>query len=424
MSRSRTDNEVGSAIPGGMSVGDRENVHMECCKEIEGAVDVSVVIPCLDEEKTIGGCIRAAWEGISRAGLRGEVIVSDNGSVDRSREIARELRARVVQCEYRGYGNALRVGFAACRGRWILMGDADQSYDFSELPLFAAKIAEGYDLVMGDRLGGKIEPGAMPWMHRHVGNPVLSAILRLFFGSNVRDTHCGMRAFTRDTVARMDLRTSGMELASEMITKAVALRLRVANVPITLYRDKRDRPPHLRTFRDGWRHLRYMLMMAPDWLFIRPGALMTLVGGGVLLILTPGPFRIGNVRLDVHTMLLGMSLVILGVNLLVTGLYVKVFAYTEGFSSLDKGFTRALSRLQLEHGLAIAAMFIVTGFLGDLRFLLHWRATGFGDLNVMSGMRVAILYTTLLLVGVEVFFASFFLSMLGIDRETYRMKHE
>ncbi len=385
---------------------------------------VSVVIPCLNEEKTIAGCIEAAKRGISSAGISGEIIVSDNGSTDSSAEIARRMGAKVVSCPSKGYGKALRAGFAAARGEWILMGDADLSYDFAELPKFWEQIRNGYDLVMGTRLRGTIEKSAMPWMNRCIGNPLLSLILRVLFGAGVSDSHCGMRAFRRDALAKMTLRTAGMELASEIVIKASAAGLKITETPITLHPDGRGRPPHLRPFRDGWRHLRYMLMMAPNWLFILPGWVVTVLGALCIGLIVPGPLRIGAVTFDVHTMLLGMCLVLLGVYLVLTGLFVKVFTYTEGLGVHETGFTRAISKFRLEHGLLVSVILIVAGLAGDIAFLWKWKQLNFGDMDVQSGMRMAILYTTVLIVGVELFFASFFLSMLGISREDYIGIHD
>ena len=381
---------------------------------------VSVVIPCLDEEKTLPACIAAAQRGIVAAGVTGEVVVVDNGSSDRSVAVAEAAGARVVPCVRRGYGNALREGFAAARGRVILMGDADLSYDFEELPRFWQQIEAGHDLVMGTRLRGHIEPGAMPWLHRHVGNPVLSGVLRLLFRVPVSDAHCGLRAFTKDAVARMDLRTGGMELASEIVIKAGTARLRIAEIPITLRKDARGRPPHLRSFRDGWRHLRYMLMMAPNWLFFLPGALS--LGAGALLIaaLLPGPLRIGRVTLDVHTMLVGMALALLGVYLVLLGCFVKAFSYTERLgAATSTGFAAALRRIELEHGLVAGAALILIGLGGDAFFLGRWIAEGAGRLEAGTTLRPAIAYTTLLVAGLQVFFGAFFMSMLGISRGDY-----
>lgn len=380
----------------------------------------SVVMPCLDEEKTLPACIAAARRGIELCGITGEVIVIDNGSSDRSVAVAEANGARVVRCERRGYGNALRAGFAAARGRFILMGDADESYDFAELPRFWKEIEAGHDLVMGSRLRGHVERGAMPWLHRYVGNPVLSGILRLLFRVRVSDAHCGLRAFTTDAVARMDLRTGGMELASEIVIKAALAGLRITEIPITLHRDARGRPPHLRSFRDGWRHLRYMLMMAPDWLFFLPGSASLAVGAVLIGALLPGPLRLGALTLDVHTMLLGMALVLLGVYLLLLGCFVKAFSFTERLGAAGTTtFAAVLRRVKLEHGLVAGATLIALGLIGDASFLAHWLAQGAGQLDAGATLRPAILYTTLLVAGLQVFFGAFFLSMLGISRGDY-----
>jgi len=377
-------------------------------------------MPCLDEEKTLPACIAAARAGIAAAGIPGEVVVVDNGSSDRSVAVAEASGARVVRCERRGYGNALRAGFAAARGRFILMGDADLSYDFGELPRFWREIEKGSELVMGSRLRGTIEPGAMPPLHRYLGNPVLSFILRLLFRVPVSDAHCGLRAFTKDAVERMDLRTGGMELASEIVIKAGAAGLRTSEIPITLRKDARGRPPHLRSFRDGWRHLRYMLMMAPNWLFVLPGLAALAVGALLVGALLPGPLAFGSVTLDVHTMLLGMALALLGVYLLLLGCFVKAFSYTERLDAArGAGFARALRRVTLEHGLAAGSVLLAIGLAGDVWFLASWVARGAGPLDAAATLRPAILYTTLLVAGLQVVFGAFFLSMLGISRGDY-----
>ncbi|MDP7023448.1 MAG: glycosyltransferase family 2 protein [Kiritimatiellia bacterium] len=382
--------------------------------------EVSVVIPCLNEGKTLVGCIEAAFRGIKAAGIEGEVVISDNGSTDRSVELAEAAGARVVHCEHRGYGNALRAGFAAAEGEWIIMGDADQSYDFGELPRFRDKLKEDYDLVMGSRLTGDIEDGAMPFLHKYLGNPVLSAILRIMFHVRVSDAHCGLRCFTKDAIQRMDLRTGGMELASEIAMKAGMAGLNIGEIPITLHKDARDRRPHLRTFRDGWRHLRYMLMMAPNWLFFVPGGLLGGVGAVLLFALLPGPMHLGRVVLDVHTMLLAMALVVLGTYILLVGCFVKAFTYTEGLAQRSSvGFSRLLRRVKLEHGLVLGGLLLLIGLAGDAAFLVNWMRQGMGPLDVSLHMRLAIVFTTVLVVGVQICFASFFLSMLGISRGDY-----
>ncbi len=385
----------------------------------EATLDVTVVIPCLNEELTLGGCIDAALGGIAAAGLRGEVIVSDNGSTDRSIAIAEEHGARVVPCQRRGYGNALRTGFAAAKGEWIVMGDADQSYDFGEIPRFHEQIKAGYELVMGTRLKGKIERGAMPWHHRWIGNPVLSGILRLLFRCPVSDAHCGLRAFRKDAIEKLDLRTTGMELASEIVIKACKAKLRITEIPITLHKDKRDRPPHLRSFRDGWRHLRFMLLLAPNWLFQIPGLTLMGIGAALQVWLFQGPRTIQHITFDVHTLYFGMSFIILGYFIVLIGLFAKVFSFTERFLPDSTPTMYLATRFHMEQGLVIGFLLGLTGLVGILWVVVQWGQGGFGELDVTVTMRPIIVFGTLLCVGVETFFASFFLSMLGIGRDTY-----
>ncbi len=382
---------------------------------------VSVIMPCLNEELTIGSCIEAARRGIERAGVQGEIIVCDNGSHDRSVAIATEAGARVIHCRTRGYGNALRAGFAAARGEWILMGDADQSYDFAELPRFQREIEKGYDLVMGTRLRGRIEDGAMPKLNRYFGNPFLSSLIRVLFRSGVSDANCGLRAFRTEALKRMDLRTSGMELATEMVIKSAEAGLRIGEIPITLRRDGRDRPPHLRPFSDGWRNLRFMLMMAPNWLFLLPGMILGAAGWVMLIALLPGPIMLGSVSLGVPAMLFGMSFTLLGVYLFLIGIFTKVFAYTEKLGLHDSAFTRLLSGVELEHGLVLAGALIVIGLAGDL--WLQFRPSPPPGGDSQSGIRMAIVFTTVLLTGIELWFASFFISILGLSRANYTGKH-
>src|ERR1700739_3767286 len=282
--------------------------------QAEASVDVSVVIPCLNEANSIGICVDKAMGAFRSQGLRGEVVVAGNGAPEGSVEIAEKLGARVVRVDARGYGSALRAGIAAARGAFIVMGDADDSYDFSEVPRFVEKWRQGNDVVMGNRFRGEIKPGAMPWQHKYVGNPALSWVLNLFFHAGIGDSHCGMRGFTRAVYDRMDLRRTGMEFASEFVIKGAQLGARITEIPITLWPDKRGRPPHLRSFRDGWRHLRFMLLYAPNWLFLLPGAAFLAAGLFLVFWLLPGPRQISSrVILDVHTMIFGMIFTLLGV---------------------------------------------------------------------------------------------------------------
>jgi glycosyltransferase involved in cell wall biosynthesis len=386
--------------------------------EARSGVDVSVVIPCLNEANSIGICVSKAMEAFRAAGLRGEVVVADNGSTDGSIEVAQKLGARVARVEARGYGSALRAGIAAAQGAFIVMGDADDSYDFSEVPRFVEKWRQGNDVVMGNRFRGEIKPGAMPWHHKYVGNPALSSLLNLFFHTGIGDSHCGMRGFTRAVYERMDLRSTGMEFASEFVIKAAQLGAKMAEIPITLWPDKRGRPPHLRSFRDGWRHLRFMLLYAPNWLFVLPGAAFILLGLLLVFWLLPGPRAITpRVTLDVHTMIFGVIFTLLGAQILSIGAFAKVFSYAERFDrSGTVSLKRVLKRVTLESGLLLGGVLFLAGFAGCARVTWQWAASGFGPLQQV---RQVLFSSMWLFLGLQIIFASFFLSMLGISRGTY-----
>ena len=379
-------------------------------------VQVSVVIPCLNEVRSIGACIEKALRAFKESGIAGEVVVSDNGSTDGSIELSRQLGARVVHAELKGYGHALRKGVQEARAQFIIMGDADDSYDFSEVPRFVERWREGYDIVMGNRFRGEIKAGAMPWHHKYIGNPVLTAILNLFFHTPIGDAHCGMRGFTKQAYQRMDLRTTGMEFASEFVIKAKRLGAKMTEIPITLWPDRRGRPPHLRSFHDGWRHLRFMLLYAPNWLFLGPGGLLAAFGLTLVLWLLPGPRRVAGVVFDIHTMLFGMTFVLLGVQIISIGLFAKVFSYVERLDQRARSLGRALKRVQLEHGLFVGAVLALLGFLGDARIAWDWATSGFGPLDRVRGV---IFWSLWFFVGIQIFFSSFFLSMLGVSRGTY-----
>jgi hypothetical protein len=380
-------------------------------------VDVSVVIPCLNEANSISFCVQKAMKSFQEAGLRGEVVVADNGSTDGSIEIAEKIGARVIRVEQRGYGAALRAGISAGRGAFIIMGDADDSYDFGDVPRFVEMWKQGYDVVMGNRFRGEIKPGAMPWHHKYVGNPALTSLLNLFFHAHIGDTHCGMRGFTRAIYDRMDLRSTGMEFASEFVIKAAQLRANITEIPITLWPDKRGRPPHLRSFRDGWRHLRFMLLYAPNWLFILPGASLAAFGLALVSWLLPGPRQISSrITLDVHTMIFGVIFTLLGVQILSIGSFAKVFSYAERFDRGNISLKRVLKRVTLESGLLLGGGLFLAGFAGCAWVTWRWAASGFGPLHEV---RQVLFWSMWLFIGVQVIFASFFLSMLGISRGTY-----
>jgi glycosyltransferase involved in cell wall biosynthesis len=381
------------------------------------AVDVSVVIPCLNEANSLGICVAKAVEAFRTAGLRGEVVVADNGSTDGSIEIAEKLGARVVAVEPRGYGAALRAGIAAARGAFIVMGDADDSYDFSEVPRFVEKWRQGFEVVMGNRFRGEIKRGAMPWHHKYIGNPALSSVLNLFFHAGIGDSHCGMRGFTRAVYDRMDLRSTGMEFASEFVIKAAQLQAKVAEIPITLWPDKRGRPPHLRSFRDGWRHLRFMLLYAPNWLFLLPGGWLVAAGLFLVFWLLPGPRVLTpRVTLDLHTMIFGVMFTLLGVQIISIGAFAKVFSYAERFDHRNHSLRRVLTHVTLESGLLLGGGLFLAGFIGCAWVVWDWVASGFGELHQV---RAVLFWSMWLFIGIQVTFASFFLSMLGISRGTY-----
>jgi glycosyltransferase involved in cell wall biosynthesis len=380
------------------------------------ALELSVVMPCLNEAATVGVCVKKAMEALELYGIRGEVIVADNGSTDGSQQIAREMGARVVPVERRGYGSALQSGIAAARGQFVLMGDADDTYNFAQLNEFVAKLHEGYDLVMGNRFKGKILPGAMPPLHRYLGNPVLTGLGRLFFKSPVGDFHCGLRAFRKDTIERLGLRTLGMEFASEMIVKAAAFGLRVTEIPTTLAPDRRDRPPHLRTWRDGWRHLRFLLLYSPRWLFLYPGMALFALGILVNAVLLPGPRSIGNVVFDVHTLLFGAMAILIGFQSVVFATFTKIFAISEGLLPEDPRLTRMFRYITLEVGIILGILLILAGAGAWILGLEYWRIREFGPLDPEKTLRIVIPGVVCFTLGFQIVLSSFFLSVLGMSR--------
>ena len=381
------------------------------------SLDLTIVMPCLNEAETLAACIEKAQRGIAEAGVSGEVVVADNGSTDRSIEVAERLGARVVRVREKGYGSALRGGIEAGRGRWLLMGDADDSYDFSEAPRFVEKLRAGCDLVMGCRLpagGGTIHPGAMPWKNRWLGNPILSFLGRLFFRTRVRDFHCGLRAFTRDAYERMQLKTTGMEFASEMVMKASLAGMKLAEVPITLHKDGRSRPPHLRPWRDGWRHLRFMLIYSPRWLFLVPGLVVAIFGALAALIIFLTPVHFGRVNLDAGTLVVACVAVIIGVQFVAFALFAKAFAVAEGLLPPDPRFARFARRFTLERGLTAGLLIFLTGVALFIWAVGVWARAGFGALPYEENLRRIMAAATCVTVGLQIMGASWFLSVLGL----------
>jgi uncharacterized membrane protein len=372
-------------------------------------IDISAVIPCLDEAGTIGICVEKAKRAFARLGMAGEVIVADNGSADGSAEIARASGAKVVPQPVKGYGAALQAGIEAASGRIIVMGDADDSYDWSAIDPFVRKLEEGYDLVVGNRFQGGIRPGAMPWLHRYVGNPVLSGITRLAFGVNIGDVHCGMRAFTKSAFGRMRTATLGMEFATEMVANAAHNGLRIGEVPTPLYPDKRDRPPHLRSFRDGWRHLRFILTYAPDYLYLGPG--VALLAAGLLLqgLLAAGPVEAGGISLGIHYLALGAMLSLVGFNVINLGVLAKALMVERHANLKSRTVSFFTRRFTLESGLICGALLIVGGLAVD-GAILAIRLAHPGE--AMEGtVHPAFVATTMVVLGLNLMFSSFLLAM-------------
>jgi glycosyltransferase involved in cell wall biosynthesis len=385
---------------------------------MSSSVELTILMPCLNEAETIGRCIEKAHRGLAKAGVNGEVLVADNGSTDGSQEVAQKAGARVVPVREKGYGNALRGGIEAARGQWIIMGDADDSYDFSSIEGFVRKLREGYDLVMGCRLpagGGSIGAGAMPWKNRWIGNPCLSFIGRLFFQCPARDFHCGLRGFTREAYRKMELKTAGMEFASEMVIKATLRSLRICETPVTLYKDGRSRPPHLKPWRDGWRHLRFMLIYSPRWLFLVPGLLLSTLGAFTgALLLFKGRLAFGGVVFDVGTLAVACMTLIVGVQLTAFAFFTKVFAIAEGLLPEDKAFSSVFRFFTLEKGIVAGLTTLLCGAAMLGYAVWAWKLAGYGELSYADNLRRLVPAVTLIVLGVQIVFSSFFLSVLGL----------
>jgi glycosyltransferase involved in cell wall biosynthesis len=350
------------------------------------------------------------------AGISGEVIVADNGSTDDSAEAARAEGARVINVAAKGYGSALMGGIAASCGEYVLMADADDSYDFAHIPRFLEELRAGSDLVMGNRFRGGIADDAMPFLHRYLGNPVLTGIGNLFFASSCGDFHCGMRAFRKDSFQRMGIRSTGMEFASEMVVKASLLRMKVTEIPTTLSPDGRSRPPHLRTWRDGWRHLRFMLMYSPRWLFLYPGTFLILLGLAGCAWLLPGPRFVHGIGFDVHTLLYAFVSVLMGFQLCAFAVFTKVFAISEGLLPEDPRLNRAFRFVTLEKGLAAGGLLVVLGIGGSIFAVSGWAKESFGALDAEHILRIVMPSVFALTLGVQIICSSFFLSILGLRR--------
>jgi glycosyltransferase involved in cell wall biosynthesis len=375
---------------------------------------VSIVMPCLNEAESLAPCVRTAQAAIAELEIDGEVLVADNGSTDGSQEIAESLGARVVDVKARGYGSALQGGFAAARGKYILMGDADGSYDFGHLGRFLEQLDAGADLVMGNRFAGGIAPGAMPPLHRYLGNPGLSWMGRLFFGAPVGDFYCGLRAFRRDALPTLNLQSPGMELGVEMVAKAALYGLRVTEVPTTLSPDLRSRPPHLRTWRDGWRTLRFFLLYSPRWLFFYPGVALMLLGVLLSAVILPGPVTVLGARLDVHTLLYAGAAIVVGFQGVVFSALARVYAESEGFLP-DTPLVRQARRIfSLELGILIGVLLLLASASLSVIAFARWGSSSFKHLDYSATMRIVIPAVVTLMLGVQTILSSFFLSVLSI----------
>ena len=383
------------------------------------AIELTIVMPCLNEAETLAQCIKKAQVGIQRSGVRGEILVADNGSKDDSVQIAEKLGVRVVRVKEKGYGNALRGGMQAASGKWIVMGDADDSYDFSETDRFVKKFQEGFELVTGCRLprgGGRILPGAMPFTHRWLGNPLFSRMAQHMFAAPIHDVYCGLRGFTRELYDRLELQCEGMEFATEMIIKASLHGARIAEIPITLHPDgRKTQMPHLRTVRDGWRTLRFFLVFSPRWLFLAPGLIFALLGLAGYAVALPG-LTIGNMTFDAHTLLFSSLAIMMGYQSVLFAICAKAFAISEGLLPKDPRIDRFFKVIYLERGLAIGALAFLAGLILLGAAVLQWKSAHFGRLDYAVTMRWVIPGATLTGLGFQTVLSSFFVSILGMKR--------
>ncbi len=382
----------------------------------ENELELTILMPCLNEAETLEICVQKAQKFLKENQIRGEVIVADNGSTDGSQDIATRNDARVVPIAAKGYGSALRGGIEAARSKYIIMGDSDDSYDFSALTLFVVKLREGYDLVMGNRFKGGIEKNAMPFLHQYLGNPVLSFIGRLFFKTNINDFHCGLRGFNRSKILGLGLKTTGMEFASEMIVKAVLSKnFKITEVPTKLFPDGRSRPPHLRTWRDGWRHLRFLLMYSPRWLFLIPGILLIVLGITLSALLIYSPVKVGSIQLDIHTLLYTCSLIFIGFQCISFYYFTCIYAVREGLLPHDFLPNKLFKLFTLERGVLLGSGLTLLGLLLSIQLFRAWSYSDFGSLLSPSAtFRIAIPAVTAFVIGIQLILYSFFYSILGL----------
>jgi glycosyltransferase involved in cell wall biosynthesis len=384
-------------------------------------IELTILMPCLNEAETLGLCISKALRYLQDSGVSGEVVVGDNGSADGSKEIARKLGARVVEIPIRGYGAALRGGITAARGRFVIMGDADDSYDFSDLGLFLARLREGNDLVMGNRFKGGIMPGAMPFLHRYLGNPVLSTIGRIFFKVGPGDFHCGLRGFSRDAILGLGLRTTGMEFASEMVVRAALSGMRMAEVPTILSKDGRSRPPHLRTWRDGWRHLKFLLLYSPKWLFLYPGIALLVLGAAMNALLLFGPVSFRGIEFDIRTMLVASASCIVGVQSICFAALARNYAASRKLVPPSVRYQQLLEYFTLDYAAAVGALILLLGLAGMLAAITQWGETGFGALEHANLLRLVNLSVTGIAIGIQLVLTGFLSGLLAIEHTETKM---
>jgi hypothetical protein len=380
--------------------------------------ELSIIMPCLNEAETLAVCIQKAFQGMQAHQIQGEVIIADNGSTDGSQDIAAGYGARVIPVAHRGYGCALRAGIAAAQGKYVIMADSDDSYDLTYTQPFMEKLREGYQLVTGTRLKGTIQPGAMPWLHQRLGNPVLTWLGNRLFGTDLSDYHCGMRGFDRVMIQSLGLRTTGMEFATEMLAKAAHAKMKTIEIPITYYPDGRTRPPHLHTWRDGWRHLRFMLLLSPAWVLLYPGLLLMILGliGGVLLI--PGPLMLSSsVGLDVHSLLVSGIAVVIGAQILTLWLCARLFATHIGLLPTTRFIKAITEGSPLGIGIAVGSVLFISGLIPSLQAFHIWSSKEFGALNYRDTLRWLIPGLVLIALGVQAFFASFVVSLLSFTKD-------
>ncbi|MES2690578.1 MAG: glycosyltransferase family 2 protein [Bacteroidota bacterium] len=383
----------------------------------QSKLELTIVMPCLNEAETLEVCIVKAMKYLKDNNISGEVVIGDNGSTDGSQDIARRCGARVIDIPRKGYGSALMGAIQAAHGKYVIMGDSDDSYDFSNLNAYVEKLREGYDLVMGNRFKGGVAKGAMPFLHKYLGNPVLSFIGKLFFGGGINDFHCGLRGFRQDIVSVLNLQTTGMEFASEMVVKANINKLKIVEVPTTLSPDGRSRPPHLRTWRDGWRHLRFLLLYSPKWLFLIPGLTMMILGLICFLAIQRGPVQVMNIYFDTNTMLYAGAFIIIGFQAVNFAVFTRIYAIQQGFLPKNNTLDKLYNFVTLEAGLVIGVLITLAGLTGSVYSLYLWDQQDFGGLNYSSILRVVIPSVIAIMIGLQTVFSSFFLSFLGLNHK-------